>query len=187
MRHWADGRNTTPTERPTLKTTQPSHRTKTNTSTMTTNGKQAHHHGRNPPPATSRATITRADDFTDLHLESAFDLRAERRWSRSSPPATLTTATTDRPQRTEPARRHPPITAPKNTPETRQEHPATNPSTDDDPIDRVLALSAGGAQRWCPTGDSPLAVGTGLTVVVTRQGWPRPCPRWSRRRRRGWG
>lgn len=73
-------------------------------------------------------------------------------------------------QRTEPARRHPPITAPKNTPETRQEHPATNPSTDDDPIDRVLALSAGGVQRWCPTGDSPLAVGTGLTVVVTRQG-----------------
>jgi Trk K+ transport system NAD-binding subunit len=35
---------------------------------------------------------------------------------------------------------------------------------------RVLTLTEGGLQRWCPAGDTPLATDAELTVVVTRQG-----------------
>ena len=35
---------------------------------------------------------------------------------------------------------------------------------------RVLAVSGGGEQRWCPAPGVPLAAGEDLTVVVTRQG-----------------
>ena len=35
---------------------------------------------------------------------------------------------------------------------------------------RVLTVVAGGEQRWCPAGDTPLVPDEDLTVVVTRQG-----------------
>ena len=35
---------------------------------------------------------------------------------------------------------------------------------------RVLTVAAGGDQRWCPAGDTPLVPDEDLTVVVTRQG-----------------
>jgi Trk K+ transport system NAD-binding subunit len=36
---------------------------------------------------------------------------------------------------------------------------------------RVLTVAAGGEQRWCPAGDTPLVPDEDLTVVVTRQGF----------------
>lgn len=35
---------------------------------------------------------------------------------------------------------------------------------------RVLLLTSGGRQRWCPAGNTPLAAGQELIVIATRRG-----------------